>query len=171
MSEELTNWQPPVLETERLLLRPVTLEDAPAIFSWSSKPQISEYAGWNTYQSMDEAYQYINIHVFQNYKNRVPEPWAITKKENPSLMIGSIGYTIDDLHWGQGLAAEAAKAVIDSCFKLYPLKRIQARCVEESSQSKRVMEKSGMQYEGLQKQVSFAKGRYWNMHVYAVTKD
>jgi ribosomal-protein-alanine N-acetyltransferase len=184
-SQALSDWKPPFLETSRLILRPVTLDDAPAIFSWSRKPQVTQYSGWNTYSSVQEAYQYIQHHVFQNYRKGIPEPWAITLKEDAgSLMIGSIGcfwvnepfsmeigYSLDDLHWGKGFAAEAAKAVLDFCFMHFPLKRIQGRCVEESGQSKSVMEKCGMQHEGLQRNIAFSKGRYWNMNVYAVTKD
>jgi len=65
----------------------------------------------------------------------------------------------------------ATKKLIDFGFQELKLVRIQARCFEENISSQKVMEKSGMQIEGLLRKSMFVKGQYKNVKMYAITDD
>ena len=61
--------------------------------------------------------------------------------------------------------------LIEFGFNELDLVRIQARCFEENIGSQKVMEKSGMQFEGLLRKSMLVKGQYQNVKMYAITDD
>jgi ribosomal-protein-alanine N-acetyltransferase len=178
------HWLPPVLYSDRLTLRPLQLSDATSIFEYAQNPNVSRYTLWEPHQSLADSEAYIRSYAWPNYAIDVPEPWAITLKEQPEKVIGTIGcfwvseraksmelaYALHEKHWGQGLVAEAAQIVIPFCFEYYKLQRIQAQCKAENLASKRVMEKSGMTYEGTLRKSLFHRDRHWDMVQCAIVR-
>lgn len=178
-------WQPPVLETDRLILRPIEISDAESIYSYAKNPNVSQYTLWEAHQSVQDSEDYIRNYIFDYYSKNVPEPFGITLKDNPKKVIGTVGcfwvsksaksmelaYAIAEEHWGKGLVAEASAAVMNYCFQEYSLRRIQARCKAENKASARVMEKIGMSYEGTLKSAIFHRNKYWDMCYYAKIAD
>lgn len=175
------SWTPPTLTTNRLILRPIVLSDAEAIFDYAKNPNVSRYTLWEPHQSAQDSLNYIKDYIFDYYSKGVPEPFGIAFKENPQKIIGTVGcfwsskqakamelaYAVGEEHWGKGFVAEASQAVMDYCFKEFSLKRIQARCKAENKPSVRVMGKVGMTYEGTLKSAVFHRERYWDMCYYA----
>ncbi|MGZ3775963.1 MAG: GNAT family N-acetyltransferase [Bdellovibrio sp.] len=174
-------WKPPILETPRLILRPIELTDAESIFEYSKNPNVCKYTLWESHQSIEESLIFIKEYVFDYYSKGVPEPLGITLKKEPQKVIGTVGcfwtsklsrsmelaYAIGEEYWGQGLVAEASQVLMDYCFKEFSVKRIQARCKAENSASARVMEKVGMAYEGTLKSAIFHRNKFWDIHYYA----
>ena len=181
LDDPFRNWQPPTLDTPRLILRPILLTDAAAIFQYAKNPNVSNFALWEPHESIADSINYIKDYVFDYYAQGVPEPWGIVSKNDPSKLIGTVGcfwvskkakcmelaYAISEEHWGQGLVAEASSAVMDYCFTEFKLKRIQARCKPENKSSARVMEKIGMTYEGTLKAAAFHREKYCDMQYFA----
>lgn len=181
LDDQKLNWKPPTLDTDRLILRPIELNDAESIFSYAKNPNVCKYTLWETHQSIEDSLNYIKDYIFYYYSKGVPEPLGIALKENPKKIIGTVGcfwtsksaramelaYAIAEEQWGKGLVAEASQAVTDYCFKEFALKRIQARCKVENTASSRVMEKIGMTYEGTLKSAIFHRNKFWDMAYYA----
>jgi ribosomal-protein-alanine N-acetyltransferase len=175
----------PLLETERLLLRPVRQEDAENIYDYGKNPKSSEYTLWNQYKSINDAHSFIENYIFPNYEKNIPEPIAICWKEKPDELIGMVGcfwaseknkcmelaYVVNPKHWGQGVCTEAAKALVDFCFKRFDVQRIQAQFKAPNIASGKVMEKIGMSFEGVNKSACFHKEQFWDMHMYATTRE
>lgn len=181
LDQSESRWTPPTLTTSRLILRPIELTDAEAIFNYAKNPNVSRYTLWEPHQSVQDSLNYIKDYIFDYYSKGVPEPFGIALKENPQKIIGTVGcfwtskqakamelaYAIGEEHWGKGIVAEASQTVMDYCFKEFSLKRIQARCKTENKSSAKVMEKVGMAYEGTLKSAVFHRDRYWDMCYYA----
>ena len=142
------------METERLRLRPVTLEDAPAMFQYASDEAVTRYT-FTTNQSLEETRN--NIALF--YLASPLGKWGIELKENGKfigtidlldldlcLKKGSIGYVLNKDYWKQGLATEATKAVISLAFEKLGMNKIIAVHDKDNPASGRVMAKSGMQF-------------------------
>lgn len=55
-----------------------------------------------------------------------------------------IGYSIGRKYWGQGIATEALRTVLDFAFREFGVHRIEGRCEWDNPASARVMEKCGM---------------------------
>ncbi len=112
-----------IIETQRLLIRPLVEEDAIRFAQYRDKPEVSKYQSWHHY-SLNDAKRRIHYclkHPFDGRKGNTQ--LAITLKEN-QMLIGdlhvevmgshyfSIGYTLDSPYWHQGYAREAVKGLI-----------------------------------------------------------
>jgi [ribosomal protein S5]-alanine N-acetyltransferase len=83
----------PILETESLILRRVTLDDAEDMFSYGSNEDVSKYLTWNTHKTLSDTNEFINF-VLNQYQNSQVSPWGIEYKEN-----GKFIGTIDFIWW------------------------------------------------------------------------
>ena len=73
-----------------------------------------------------------------------------------------IGYWVGKPHWGKGYATEATRLIIREGFKKLKLNKIYATYNPKNPASGRVMQKSGMKYEGTLRQHIKARGKYWD---------
>ena len=146
--------QYPIVETERLVLRPVTLDDAKAMFEYASDRENTRYT-FPTNQSLEETKNNIAQFYLANPLGR----WGIELKSNGKfigtidlhkidtvLKKGAIGYIINKDYWNQGLTTEANRAVIELAFEKIGMNKLIAVHDKANPASGRVMEKSGMRY-------------------------
>jgi ribosomal-protein-alanine N-acetyltransferase len=122
--------------------------------------------------------------VTQKYENNQPSDWGIIYKETNKL-IGTcgwvyinedhhraeIGYALSRKYWNQAIITEAVIQVLNLGFNELDINRIEARCMAENSGSERVMQKVGMQYEGIIREQMFVKGRYVSVKLYSILKN
>lgn len=173
----------PSIETERLLLRGMTVDDAEAMFAYTSDPEVTRYVIWDTHRSVDDSRAFLELTV-SAYQSGEPSGWGIVHKEDGNF-IGTcgfvewspeharieLGYVLARGYWGRGLTAEAVRAMIPFGFERLELNRIEARCIAGNTASARVMEKAGMSYEGTMWRREFIKGSYRDMKHYAVLRS
>jgi len=176
-----SQWRPPTLKSNRLVLRALGERDAEAVFNYAKNSAVSRYTLWEPHQSIKDSEAFISEYAFTNYSNSVPEPWAITfdgkvigttgcfwvSKNHHSM---ELAYALSEEHWGKDLVAEASREVMNWVFREIQPQRIQARCKTENKASARVMEKLGMQFEGTHRSETFHRNQYWDMHYYSILK-
>lgn len=173
----------PTFETERLILRKISLDDLEDIFAYGSNDKVSKYVTWDTHRTLSDTKQFIEF-VLNKYAEKQVSPWAIEYKDNgrmigtidfvlwnPAHQTAEIGYVLHQDYWGKGITAEAAKELIKFGFDKMDLIRIQARCFSENTGSKRVMEKIGMSYEGTLRKAVFIKEKHWDLKVFSILKE
>jgi ribosomal-protein-alanine N-acetyltransferase len=149
-----------VIETERLIFRHLSVEDAEDLHRVYANPDTMKFMGQGS-ASVEETRGHIQQHIEKYYNNYGFGLWATVLKENNSL-IGRCGllyqdiegtkdlelaYLLDSNYWGQGLATEAARSIIKIGFDRYHFKRIIAVINPQNTASIRVAEKVGMNYE------------------------
>jgi RimJ/RimL family protein N-acetyltransferase len=117
-----------ILETQRLILREYTEEDAPAFFQLNSDPQVMRYVPDQPMQSVEQARQILISHPMTDYRERGYGRYACVLKDTgenigfcgPKYLkeIGEIdlGFRFLPSHWNKGLATEAARASLDYSF-------------------------------------------------------
>ena len=148
----------PELTTPRLVLRPFVPADVDDVFEYARDPEWAEYL-------LDSAPQpYTRRSAEEFVADRMVAPrtelsWAIVLggagvggiilSVNPKHERGEIDYALAKSHWGRGLMAEAAGAVVDWAFAERGLHRISAQADVRNRRSWRVMEKLGMRREGV----------------------
>ncbi|MEG4004568.1 GNAT family protein [Microcoleus sp. Pol11C1] len=173
----------PTIETERLLLRKITLNDASDMFEYACNPEVSKYTMWSTHTSIEDT-KYFLKSITKMYKRRELVDWGIVHKADKKF-IGTcgfvewsmthsraeIGYALSRNYWGEGYMSEAVNAVIEFGFREMLLNRILARCEVSNIASARVMEKVGMQLEGILRQHLFVKDRYWDLKLYSILRE
>ena len=174
----------PELETERLLLRKMRLDDAEAMFAYASDPEVTRYVLWDTHRSIDDTEEFLRF-ATEGYERGDFGGWGVVLKDSgvfvgtcgldagyaPEHARAELGYVLSREHWGRGLMPEAARAVIRFGFVRMTLNRIEARCIAENAASARVMEKAGMTYEGTLREREFIKGAYRDMKVYSILRS
>ena len=148
-----------IFRTERLELRPQTLEDARAIFdSFASDPRVTKYMDWqaqSVFDRVEAAVRYSELAAGMAAGKQVA--WVIRKLDEAQLCgkielridgeNGDVGYVLAASHWGQGIAPEALTAVIEFARRL-GLRRITGTCDPNNRASIRVFEKCGFRYAG-----------------------
>lgn len=171
------------LQTPRLILRKLEITDAEDIFAYARDPQVSIYTSWVTHQSIDDTYEYLNNFVFDLYHSGKGMDWGIVEKESGKLIgtcglytesihqRGTLGYALARAYWGKGFMTEVAKTAIAFGFHVMQLQRVQAICNVENVASARVLEKAGMQFEGILHNYIFDKERPWDVKMYAITRS
>jgi len=173
----------PVIETERLILRQFTLDDAQAFFLCISDPEVWRYSRRPAQTSLEETTHSLKK-LLQWYEKRTMVPWAIVLKEHQHLIgqfqmeewsdedhRAAVGYRLARQYWGKGYATEALHAVIAYLFENTTVNRIDAFTWSENVASARVMEKAGMRFEGLARQRNFAKGAFRDLKTYAILRE
>jgi RimJ/RimL family protein N-acetyltransferase len=148
-----------ILETERLLLRQLTTDDAEFILELLNDPSFIRNIGDRNVRTIDDACSYIlNGPVASYAKNGFGLYLVVLKETNESIgMCGlikrdaledvDIGYALLPRYWSKGYAFEAARATKEYARKVIGLNRIIAIVDPVNAGSIRVLEKIGLYYE------------------------
>ncbi|MFA7673892.1 MAG: GNAT family N-acetyltransferase [Clostridia bacterium] len=154
------------IETERLVLRKFTMDDAEAMFSnYASDPEVSKFLTWPAHADV-EGSKKVLTRFTSAYIDEDHYCWAIVPKDNNDRPIGGIsvvekrddigmveiGYCIGRSWWHQGITSEALNAVIRFFFLEVGVNRIQAIHDPRNPNSGKVMMKCKMKYEGTNRQ-------------------
>ena len=150
-----------MIKTKRLTLRRFETSDADKMFTnWASDIEVTRYMRWQPYESVDGVKTMLDEWI-GSYKNDNYYHWAICPDEGEP--IGSVGVYIASEHdhraglgycigrnwWDKGYMSEAVKAVIDYMYTNTDVERIEAYHAVENPASGKVMQKAGMEREGL----------------------
>ena len=147
------------IETERLILRRFTMEDADAMYAnWASDGEVTKFLTWPTHDSV-EVTKMVLENWTASYGRDDYYQWAIEFEGQPVGSISvvdsnekaqsvHIGYCIGRKWWHQGIVSEAMKTVMDYLFGEVGVMRIDSRHDPRNPHSGGVMKKCGMKYEG-----------------------
>lgn len=161
---------PRTLTTARLRFRPPTLEDAPVVFeAYARDPDVTRYVGWQPHTRLEETQLYIRQALVAWREGKGHRSWVLELHDSGALvgMIGttregfmvSVGYVLARPYWNLGLATEALRAVCQAALADPGIWRVWAWADVENAASARVMEKAGMQFEGVLRRFSLHPGR------------
>lgn len=149
----------PRIETERLRLRPLTEQDAEVLARLFGQPEVVRYSGGYS-PSLDEVREGIRRHVSSYYGDRGYGLLA-TELRQTGDVIGRVGLLTTELDpdadvelhyhlmpsaWGDGLATEAARAVLEWARRVLDVRRVVAAIHPDNRASRRVAEKCGLRF-------------------------
>ena len=153
-----------ILETERLILRPLTRADAEtAYYGWTGDPEANKYVSWLPHRSVEDAVQWLrDVAWNQTNAGGIPRDnyiWGFVLK-NTGELFGSggliwekdwqlyqVGYNINKSYWNKGYTTEAMRAVLRYAAQTLGIKRIAGGHAKENPASARVIEKLGFVYD------------------------
>jgi len=148
-----------VIETERLLLRTFTEEDAALIYDLNLDPDVIRYTG-DPIRDTGHALEVLQHTILPQYALYNHGRWAVHiksglefigwcgLKNRPERNEIDLGYRFLKNAWGKGYATESAHACIKYGFEKLGLRRIVGRAMPENIGSLRVLEKCGMTFIG-----------------------
>jgi len=159
------------LETKRLILRRFLLNDTENMFkNWANDDEVTKYLSWSSHSDKNVT-SYILEQWISNYKNKDYYNWAIVLKEidepigsisvlkhSDDIKMVHLGYCIGKNWWNKGIVSEALNSIIKFFFEEVGTNRIEARIDIDNVNSRKVLEKCRMKYEGLKRQAN--KNKY-----------
>ena len=174
---------PPILRTKRLILRRLEKVDALDMFEYASDPDVTKYLLWDPHDSLKYTRRYLS-YLQGRYKAGEFYDWAVIDRRTMK-MIGTCGFTSFDFHnnsaevgyvlnpefWHRGIAAEALSEVLHFAFMILGLNRVEARYMVGNLDSRRVMEKVGMKFEGIARGAVYCKGRYVSVGICSILRS
>lgn len=174
-----------MIETERLIIRRFTPLDAKHVYDCCNDYDVVKTTlkmPWP--YTMEIAEGWINKQI-QNENDGENYELAICFKNDPKKVIGCIallniksepkraelGYWVGKKYWRQGIATEAARAMIEYGFNKLGLHSIIARYFDINPASGRVMQKCGMTYVGTMRENEIRFGKYQNVGYYEILES
>ncbi|MFL2129664.1 GNAT family N-acetyltransferase [Ruoffia sp. FAM 24228] len=147
------------IETDRLLLRRFTKADAQAVYTNYARDDLAtKYLTWPSHQdvSVTEALGDITASIPHEFEK---------------IDACEIGYVLSPKLWGQGYMSEAMKAVTKYLLKEAGFNRVIARHDVANPASGKVMQKAGLQFEGIHRQGSLNNSGIIDTAQYAILKE
>lgn len=172
----------PILETPRLILRPLTADDVPDLRRWLARDEIYTY--WGRPVSKGEREPETMFVDPRPWVKRKPSPdfkWGVVCRDTNTVIgdisifdiensrMGSVGYRFDPDLWGRGYATEALQAAVRFAFTCTELERLQATADVRNTASNRVLEKCGFVLEGTIRQGKMVS-TYCDYHIWGMLR-
>ena len=170
----------PILETERITIRPLKISDAEAIYNnWATDPDVLKYVRWNAHKSINTTIEWLK-HEESGIEDDLSYQWGLVNKENGEIFgsgslsyneeqkMFEIGYAIMKKCWNQGLTTEAVRAIINYAVKELKQTKLFARHAKENQVSGKVLERIGFLYQKDGKYSSFDGSRVFESREYVL---
>ena len=154
-----------VIETERLILRPLTLADADtAYYGWTGDPEVAKYVSWLPHHSICDALKWLEEVAWEREvadiaARRDNYIWGFVLKETGELF-GSggliweegqkryqVGYNIMKTHWNRGYTTEAMRGILRFAAAMLGIQKVSGGHAKENLASGKVLEKLGFVYD------------------------
>ncbi|MEI8343542.1 MAG: GNAT family protein [Candidatus Moraniibacteriota bacterium] len=171
-----------IIKTKKFILRPMSLKD--------SKDLVKNMNNWNVIQNLSSLPFPYELKHARKFSGKIEREM---KKDSPNdyvmvieiegEVVGAIGahkiapghkaemgYWLAEKHWGKGIMSEAVAKFMTHIFSQFKLRRIYSRAYAHNKGSMRVMEKVGMQFEGIKRKGALKNGKYIDCYVYAKIK-
>ena len=175
--------QLPTLTTERLILRPFRLADAPDVQRLAGAREIAENtllvphpypdgvaADWiSTHQARLDEEKEVSLAITLRETGELAGAMGLVLKLAHDK--GEIGYWIGMPYWGRGYATEAGRAIVRYGFDQWSLHRVEAFHFTRNPASGRVLQKLGMRHEGTLRGDTKKWGEYLDTEMYGVLRS
>lgn len=159
------------IETERLILRDASVDDAEDMFEYAKLEEVTKYLSWKPHLSVKDSEKILDMLSKEAKEKDSYTLKAIVLKENDK-MIGTIdarifgyglkdaefGYCLNPKYWNKGYMSEALKAFIQALHKERGVENVFGSFERENIASKRVMQKNEMYYYETVRRVFKNKG-------------
>lgn len=174
----IANRKFPELSTQRLTLRAAAPKDVTAFQAMMSIPDVTRFSNWPDAPSKAQVERSLRW-MFKLHGSGKGCAWIVEISGSKALAgairfnsfekkwrCGTIGYELHPDYWGKGLMTEAVQAVVACGHQTFRLNRIDAWTLPGNNASDRVLEKSGFQYEGTQRQKAWFKGAFHDFRMF-----
>ncbi len=173
----------PRLETDRLTLREVRMEDGPALQAFQNRESQWRHQAIEPEEFVDGS---LRIHRYMEHRGpdnarRIMAYVAALKSDNALIgqvslqrshpAIAHLGISIDEAHAGNGYATEMAGRLLAYGFGDVGVHRIAADVAVSNAPCIKVLEKLGMIREGIARDCIFAQGKWWTEAKYAILEN
>ncbi|WP_139652299.1 GNAT family N-acetyltransferase [Raoultibacter phocaeensis] len=154
-----------ILQTDRLILRPLTLADAETAYhGWTGDEEVAQYVSWLPHHSIDDTIEWLKEVEWKHDCEGSPRLqdnyiWGFVLKETGELFgsggliweesygLFQVGYNINKTHWNRGYTTEAMRAILDFAAVDLGIRKVAGGHAKENHASAKVIEKLGFVYD------------------------
>lgn len=169
-----------ILETERLIMRPMLHEDAEALFDMDKNPEVHKYLWQKPFTTIDQIHDYI-AYIRKQYEENVIGRFSTIVKETNELIgwtgikyindhiengktnFYDYGYRLNEKSWNKGYATEASKAWLDYGFNKMNIQEMNAYTHSENGASNHVLQKVGFNFVENYQDQNDVTWKWWQM--------
>lgn len=172
----------PTLTTARLSLRPLTDDDADALYELHSNAHVLRYWDSPPWTERSRADRFLATCreladdgtgarlALDRRSDGTFLGWCGLSRWNPDFRSASLGYCLGEAAWGHGYATEGARALLQWAFDTLDLNRVQAEADTRNTASGRVLEKLGFRREGTLREDCVVNGVVSDSWVYGLLR-
>jgi RimJ/RimL family protein N-acetyltransferase len=170
------------IKTKRFLLRELSLNDA--------KDLAKNLNNWNVIKNLSQLPFPYELKHGKQFAGRIEKEMKKEKPKNFLMVIeidgevvgaigahdithghkAEMGYWLAEKHWGKGIMSEAVAKFMTHVFPQFKLRRICSYAYAHNAASMKVLEKVGMQFEGISRKYALKDGKFIDCHIYAKVK-
>lgn len=167
----------PTIETDRLILRPLTVNDADNVFEWTGDERVTEYMIYPCHKNIEVTREWLcSLDSLENEYT-----WGFVRKSDGKLIgsggirfrtdenVWSFGYNLRYDCWGQGYATEASKRMIEYAYSENNAREFVSEHAVENTASGKVIEKCGLVFDGYSEYSKFDNSRTFKSKKYRMT--
>jgi len=144
------------LQTERLIMRPISLDDVHELYQLNLDPEVIQYTGDVAFESLEatmefyKAYNQYELYGMGRFSTYIKETnefigWCGLKKIEQGVI--DLGYRFFKRHWNKGYATESSLASLTYGFEVLDITEIVAQAWIINEASVNVMQKLGMRFK------------------------
>lgn len=168
--------------TARLVLREFVAADETALIAWSCDERVTRHMPFGPRDAEGAKRHLATLLRQQSSASRDSWELAVTLADGggaigaceislTSRTTAEIGYVLARRHWGHGYATELARALARLAFEELGVERVDSTVDVANVRSMQVLEKAGLRWEGMQRRHARSRGRWWDAHLYSVSRD
>ena len=173
---------PPVLRTERLVLRQITESDGEGLFGIFADDEVTEHYAWDTFTSVEQGHE-LAARTAGQFRQREAIRWGLLLPGSARI-IGTCGYTrwVQDSrfailgydlardYWRRGLMSEAVAAVLRLGFEQLALHRVEATVMAGNTASAALLDRAGFRREGVMRERALKRGEFRDVWMFGLTR-
>lgn len=165
------------IETDRLILRPLTLNDAQDVFEWVGDPIVNRYMQYSLYTDIEQVKEWIaqikeeDCEYAFELKDTGKVIGAGCIKFSAEENAYSLGYNLNRNYWKKGYTTEAAKALIQWAYDTLGARDFIAMHANDNIASGNVIRKCGFQFEGYTQYSKFDGSETFDASFYTMHLD
>jgi RimJ/RimL family protein N-acetyltransferase len=170
-----------ILKTERLVLKPLDLDDVEALWPEMSDPEISRYMAWGAHQDRSQTEEFVTAEIARRESGK-GITWCIFKDGEfcgiASLIAilwthraltyrkAELAYWLARRNQKQGIMLEALRKIMEFAFRDLGLHKITVSHFTQNIASENVIKRLGFRYIGEQQQEYSKNGNWYNQKNY-----
>ena len=166
------------MESERIVLSPVSLDDAEDMYEYTSDEETTRFL-YDKHKVLNQTKNFIANYFLEEPIGK----YAIVLKDSNKMIgaiefrvheankCGELGYTLNRNFWGKGFMTEAGKSILGLAFNVLDLERVFAECDVINDASGKVLGRLGMKCEGIHRKSHKTKGTLLDSAYYSILKE
>ncbi len=172
---------PPVLHTERLILRQITEADGEGLFDIFADAEVTEHYAWDRFTDVGQGHA-LAARTAEQFRQGEAIRWGLVLAGG-SRIIGTCGYTrwnrenhfavigydLARPYWRQGLMSEAVAAILSFGFEQLSLHRVEATVLTGNTASAALLTRAGFKCEGVLRERALLRGSFRDVQMFGLT--